>query len=192
MKKTQKGQPGYIRARKIKLGIGTISGLLFMVLIYFIGFLIFDTGKNLVTVLAVLVILPVAKIFVQYLLLPWGVRADEEQYNELKKTAAPLKPYCELMVTAQEKGFAIVYVVIDKDDNIVAYTTQSKAEPEKFEKGVANFLNYYQFDARVKLYTDYRQFEKRVKQLAARNSEITAEQKEHIALVFEKLSIMSV
>lgn len=192
MKRPLKGQPGYIRARKIKLGIGTISGFLMMILIYFIGYLIFDTGKNFITVLAVLVVLPTAKIFVQYLLLPWGVQADSGQYEELKVLAAPLSPYCELMITAQEKSFAIVYIVIDKDDNIIAYTSQAKVEPEKFEKGVTNFLNYYEFDAKVKLFTDYRQFEKRVKQLAAKNTDITAEQKEHIAVVFEKLSIMSV
>lgn len=192
MMKTQKGQPGYIRARKIKLGTGTVSGMLLIVLIYFIGYVIFDTGKNLITVLAVLAVLPVAKFFVQYLLLPWGVRADEKQYEELIKTAAPLKPYCELMVTAQEKSFAIIYMVIDKDENIVAYTTQKNVEPDRFEKGVVNFLNYYDFDAKVKLFTDYRQFEKRVKQLAAKNADITDEQREHIAVVFEKISIMSV
>lgn len=192
MKKLQKGQPGYIRTRKIKLGIGTISGFLLMALIYLTGYLIFDTGKNFVTILAVLVVLPVAKIFVQYLLLPWGVKADETQYDELKKTASPLLPYCELMITAQEKSFAIVYLVIDKDENIVAYTTQPKVEPDRFEKGVTNFLNYYEFDAKVKLFTDFRQFEKRVKQLAAKNTDISDEQKEHIAVVFEKLSIMSV
>ncbi|MGN0378635.1 MAG: hypothetical protein ACI4EU_03505 [Butyrivibrio sp.] len=192
MKKIQKGQPGYIRTRKIKLGIGTISGFLLMALIYLTGYLIFDTGKNFVTILAVLVVLPVAKIFVQYLLLPWGVKADETQYDELKKTASPLLPYCELMITAQEKSFAIVYLVIDKDENIVAYTTQPKVEPDRFEKGVTNFLNYYEFDAKVKLFTDFRQFEKRVKQLAAKNTDISDEQKEHIAVVFEKLSIMSV
>ena len=192
MKKIQKGQPGYIRTRKIKLGISTISGFLLMALIYLTGYLIFDTGKNFVTILAVLVVLPVAKIFVQYLLLPWGVKAHETQYDELKKTASPLLPYCELMITAQEKSFAIVYLVIDKDENIVAYTTQPKVEPDRFEKGVTNFLNYYEFDAKVKLFTDFRQFEKRVKQLAAKNTDISDEQKEHIAVVFEKLSIMSV
>ena len=192
MKKIQKGQPGYIRSRKIKLGAGTLCGFLMMVIVYLIGYLIFNTGKNLVTVLAVLIVLPTAKIFVQYLLLPWGVKADPAEYEEIKSVSSPLKPYCELMITAQEKSFAIVYIVIDKDDNIIAYTTQDKVETDKFEKGVTNFLNYYDFDPKVKLFTDIKQFEKRVKQLSAKNSELNSEQEEHIELVFEKLSIMSV
>ena len=192
MEKTQKGQRGYLRRRKIKLGIGSLTGFLIMILIYFIGYLLFDTAKNYVTILAVLIVLPTAKIFIQYLMIPWKCRATDEEYDEAEKNAAPLKVYGDLLITAQEKSFAISFLVIDKDDNIIAYTADDKAEPEKFEKGVTNFLNYYEFDTKVKLFKDAGQFNKRAKQLAARNSELTDDQKEHIELVFEKLSIMSV
>ena len=64
--------------------------------------------------------------------------------------------------------------------------------PEKFEKGVINFLNYYDYNAKVKLFKDASQFNKRVRQLAARNTELTDEEMEHIDTVFEKVSIMSI
>lgn len=192
MKKAIKGQRGYMHARKIKLGIGTLAGFLMMILIYFIGYLIFNTGKNYVTILAVLVILPTAKIFVQYLMIPWSCKVSDDEYNKAEESAAPLKVYFDLLITAQEKCFAINFLLIDKDENIIAYTADAKAEPEKFEKGVTNFLNYYDFNAKVKLFKDSSQFNKRAKQLAERNHELTNEQNEHIELVFEKISIMSI
>lgn len=187
-----KGERGYMRSRKIKLGVGSLCGFLLMAFIYLTGYLIFDTAKNYVTILAVLVILPTAKIFVQYLMIPWKCRAPEEEYMELAALCAPLKLYCELMITAQEKGFEILYLLIAPDDSIIAYTADSRAGTDRFEKGVTNFLNYYEFDSKVKLFADMGQFKKRAKQLAAKNQELTEEQREHTAYVFEKISIMSV
>ena len=92
-----------------------------------------------------------------------------------------------------EKSFEILYLLIDKDENIIAYTQkQEKVDTDKFEKGVTNFLNYYDYDARVKLYTDLKQFEKKAVYLAGRNSELSEEQLEHVQTVFEKISIMSI
>lgn len=187
-----KGERGYLRSRKIKLGIGSLCGFMLMALIYLTGFLIYGTAKNYITVLAVLVILPTAKIFVQYLLLPWKCNAPEAEYNELSALCLPLKLYCELMITAQEKSFEILYLLIGSDGSIIAYTANQKSETGKFEKGVTNFLNYYEFDSKVKLFTDLGQFKKRAKQLAAGNQELSEEQREHISTVFEKISIMSV
>lgn len=85
-----------------------------------------------------------------------------------------------------------MYLLIGSDDSIIAYTANPKSEPDKFEKGVTNFLNYYEFDSKVKLFTDLGQFKKRVKQITARNQELTDEQRERISLIFEKIAIMSV
>ena len=192
MSLVKKGNPGYARSRKIKLGIFSLVGFLIMAAIYITGYLIFRTGKNYVTILAVLTVLPTAKIFVTYLMIPWSLKADKNTLEELSKQTAPLKPYCELLITAKEKRFAITYLIIGRDDGIIAFTGDSKAKTEDFETGVVNFLNYYDLNANVKLFTDYRQFEKRAKQLAARNSELTNEEAEHIEFVFEKISIMSI
>lgn len=191
-KNVYKGERGYLRSRKIKLGIGSLFGFFLIILIFFIGYMIFDTAKNYVTILAVLVVLPTAKIFVQYLMVSWKCNASKEEYDEIAALCSPLKLYCELMITAQEKSFEILYLLIGRDDSIIAYTANPKSDADKFEKGVTNFLNYYEFDSKVKLFNDLGQFKKRAKQLAARNQELNDEQREHIAYVFEKLSIMSV
>lgn len=192
MKYIFKGEKGYFKSRKTKLGIGSLTGFLLMVVTYFIGYLIFDTGKNFVTIIAVLIVLPTVKIFVQYLMIPWYKKRPEDELLSLQTICAPLKLYTELLITASEKNFEIIYLLIDRNDNIIAYTEKSTKNTELFEKGVTNFLNYYNFDSKVKLFTDLKQFEKRAKQLAASNAELTEDNLEHINLVFEKLSIMSI
>lgn len=192
MKKIYKGNPGYLKSRKIKLGIGVCAGILLIVAIYAAGYIIFDTPKNYVTILAVLAVLPVAKILIQYLMVPWKNNADISEYEQLKKDIEPLPLYCEFMITAQEKRFPILYLVIDKNENIIAYTKNEKADCQAFEKGVVNFLNYYDLNSKVKLYTDLKQFTKKAVQLARQNAEITDSQKEHILYIYEKISIMSV
>lgn len=192
MKTVYKGQPGYTRYRKKRLLTATITGFLMVVIIFAAGYMIFQTPKNYVTVFAILAVLPTVKIFVQYIMVPWKNNASLEVYKRLSETASPLHMYCELIITAQEKTFEVLYLLVDKNENIIAYTENMKSDEEKFEKGITNFLNYYNFDAKVKLYKDFNQFEKKVKTLSSVNKALTPEQQEHIEQVFEKLSIMSI
>ena len=53
-------------------------------------------------------------------------------------------------------------------------------------------MNYYNFDAKVELYTDYDAFINKCKELSKANECITEEEDNHIAFVIEKLSIMSI
>lgn len=192
MKYIDKGERGYMKYRKLKLGIGSLAGFLLVAVIYFIGYFIFGTPKNYVTILAVIVVLPTVKIFVQYLMLPWHCNADKAEYERISREVLPLKLYCELLITAKEKNFEILYMLIDRNDNIIAYTNKAKVECDVFETGVTNFLNYYDFNAKVKLYTDQKQFEKRAKQLSNANFGLSEAEKEHISYVFSKISIMSI
>lgn len=187
----QKGEPGYLRNRKIRLLLASCCGFLLVAAIFLAGYLITGSPKNYITVLAVLAVLPTAKVLTQYLVVPWNHRVSLEDYETLQALCSPLKLYCELLITGSEKNFEILYLIIDKKNHIIAFTENKKADPAKFQKAVVNFLNYYNWNVDAVLFTDRRQFEKRVKQLAALNAELSDAEREHIAEVFEKISIMS-
>lgn len=192
MKKCNKGEVGYFKYKKIQLGMVSLTGLILILGIYLTGYLIWGTPKNYVTILAILVVLPTMKFLVQYLLFPWKNFVVQKDYDELNNKCKPLKLYSELMITASEKRYQISYLLIDKDDNIIAYTPDEKADTMAFEKGVTNFLNYYDFNSKVKLYTDLKSYTKRCTELSIRNRDITMEEQEHILYVYEKISIMSI
>lgn len=192
MTKINKGQPGYYKNRKIKFGILCLAGFLLVFSIYFAGYWIAGTNKNLLTVLAMIIFIPTAKFLIDYFMIPWKSFVRPEEYTEVEKICEPLPVYAELVITASEKRYSISYLLVDKDDNIVAYTTDGKADKEGFKKGVTNFLNYYNFDSKVELYSDYEAYISRCKEISALNLELTDKDDEHIALVLSKISIMSI
>ena len=187
-----KGNPGYNLHRKKKLMWGSIAGFLLMFLLFITGYYIYGTPKNLITVGAVIVVLPTTKIYVQYLMLSWKNNADAEFYEKIKTECPNMKISCELQMTGSEKNFEIVYLAISSANDIIAYTTNEKTEPAKFEKAVTNFLNYYNWDTKVKLYMNLDEFKARLYELSSQVDELSEEQKEHMETVFEKISIMSI
>lgn len=191
MKKKYKGQPGYFKYKKLQNGLISLAGLLIILAVYVAGYIYYGTPRNYITILAVCLFLPIAKFLVQYLMFPWKGYITQSEYDKIAGLCGELDLYSELMITASEKRFQISYLLIDKEDNIIAYTPDNKADITSFEKGVTNFLNYYEFNSKVKLYTELKSFEKKCTNLATRNKELTIEEKEHIQLVLEKISIMS-
>ena len=125
-------------------------------------------------------------------MIPWKSFVSQEDFDKVQKECEPLPVYAELVITASEKRYNVDYLLVDKDENIIAYTKDEKADKEAFKKGVINFLNYYNFDAKPELYTDYEDFIAKCKALAADNENITEEEDNHIMVVIEKISIMSI
>ena len=58
IKNIPKGVPGYFKSRKIKTGIAMVSGYLLVILLFFSGIFIFADRGNLLTVAAILMMLP--------------------------------------------------------------------------------------------------------------------------------------
>lgn len=192
MTKINKGQPGYYKNKKKKYGLICLIGFLLVFGIYFAGYWISGTNKNLLTVLAMIIFIPTAKFLIDYFMIPIKGFVSKEDFTTVEKLCEPLPVYAELVITASEKRYSISYLLVDKDENIIAYTKDLKADKEAFKKGVVNFLNYYNFDAKVELFTDYDAFVSKCKELASANEGITEEEDNHIAFVIEKLSIMSI
>ena len=192
MTKISKGQPGYYRNRKKQFGLLCLLGFLLVLGIYFTGYWIAGTNKNTLTILAIIIFIPTAKFLVDYFMIPWKSFVSQEDFDKVQKECEPLPVYAELVITASEKRFNVAYLLVDKDENIIAYTKDEKADKEAFRKGVVNFLNYYNFNAKPELYTDYEAFMEKCKTLAANNVDITEEEDNHMVVVIEKISIMSI
>ncbi len=193
MKKViKKGEPGYTKYRKKRLLAGSVSGFMLMLLFFVTGYVIYGTPKNLVTIAAVIVVLPTVKIYVQYHMLSWKNNADTEYFERLKKENPSLGIYCELQMTGAEKNYEVMYLAVSKDKDVAAYSHNPATDCAKFEKSVVNFLNYYNWDTKAKMYLDLQEFERHVKSLSEKENGITEEQRREIETIFEKISIMSI
>ena len=192
-KKTNvKGQPGYLLHHKKIYGLWSLIGFLLVLAVFTVSYIIYQDARNYFNILSVLILLPTVKIYVQYSMLPWKNQIDPEQYASLKNTLGTIPVYCELLMTGSEKRFEILYLVIGPGEEILAFSKDLKSDPALFQKSVYQFLNYYNYDAKVTLYHDYEAYQKAVEALAAQYPTLSDEELNHIATVFEKVSIMSI
>ena len=70
MKKVEKGEFGYLAYKKSRNMIKTIIAFAVVLVIFIIGFIIWKSKNNYLTMLAVVLVLPAAKFAVSYFVLP--------------------------------------------------------------------------------------------------------------------------
>ena len=164
MLKLQKGHYGYIKRKKIHL----IAGIIFFV-IGIIGFLaigIITTGsrRNLLTVAAVLLVLPMAKLLVVFIaLLPFSGRPKEE-YDRVAEIVGDGVLDVELVVTASDnKSFCMDYCVFTEKD-VLVYCAQKPKEPKKAQEHLQGFLDAHELKFTVHFIPDFKPFCRRIAQ----------------------------
>ena len=67
--KTEKGQPGYIKAKKQKYLLGAVVEFVIVIAIFVTGYIQTGSRLNLLTVVAVVGCLPAAKMLVEFITL---------------------------------------------------------------------------------------------------------------------------
>ena len=78
MKKVEKGEFGYLAYKKSRNMIKTIIAFAVVLVIFIIGFIIWKSKNNYLTMLAVVLVLPAAKFAVSYFVLIPHKNCDEE------------------------------------------------------------------------------------------------------------------
>lgn len=163
--KIYKGDYGYIKAeRKIEI-IRTIGLLALPILLYVIGFLSTGSNKNLLTFVAVLGSLPLARSAVSmYLFIRAGVCCSEETYKKIVGSGVQAT-YYDLYYTSYKKNFPIACVIL-KRGCFIALTEDKDMLPEDYENHMKEILSNCGGDKiTVKLYTDTDKFIERALEL---------------------------
>lgn len=187
MRTNAKGRVGYLKKEQIRYGMLLFLGFLVIALLYGMGYLLNGSNKNAFTILAVLLVLPTAKVAVLFFMVSSNGKVTIEEYQKLE-ALAPLPVFYELMITVSQKNYVIPYLVISKDYQIVAYTRKKHQDQMGFQKGLTNFLNLYEIQCQVVLMDDSIEFLRICKALNQENSDWTKEEREAVNGVFQKLS----
>ena len=166
IKNVPKGAPGYFKNRKIKTGIAMVSGYMLVLLLFFSGIFIFADRGNLMTVIAIVMMLPTGKMTVNFLMYPRKGKADAAEYNEMCTAYDKLTILADILITPEKKSIEFTYTAIDKA-HIVIYCTDKKLDTAYHGKYIKDFLKHSDITADVSFYTDLNKFKKR---LAAINS----------------------
>lgn len=192
IKTVPKGTPGYFKNRKLKTGMAMVSGYLLVLLLFFSGIIIFADRGNLLTVVAIVMMLPTGKMTVNFLMYPRKGHADAAEFDELCKTGDKLTLLADILITPEKKSIELTYIAIDKA-HILIYCTDKKLDTTYHGKYIKDFLKRSDITTDVSFYTDIIKFKKR---LAAVNSsapdEYTDEEKQRIEDIAYNIKILSI
>ena len=137
--KIEKGQPGYIRARKRKLLLMTALEFAAVIALLILGIMQTGTRLNLLTVAAIVGCLPACKMLVGLItILPYRT-IDPKIVEEIEKKASLLTTAYDMVLTSREKIMPVTAVVI-AGNTVFGYAPDKKTDPEEAAQHIKNIL----------------------------------------------------
>lgn len=129
--KYTKGQYEYAAYNKVKVGIFTICLYILSASIYAIGYFTTGSNKNLLTIVAVLGILPASKMLISFIMNSRVKPIDASLRAEFDKNSEGLNNLYHMYFTSYDTNFRVDHMVITKD-TVVGYSSDLKFDEKKF------------------------------------------------------------
>jgi len=165
-KKTiEKGQFGYLSAKKRKNLIIMLLAFALVLFLFVIGLVIFKDKNNLLTVASIVLVLPAAKFAVAYFILLPHTAATVKLKEAIEKVSGNLIILYDLVISNKTSPIGTQAVAVT-DTLIIALTNEIKADKKLFEDSMREFMRTDQCLVTVKLYTDEKTFLVKVAALA--------------------------
>ncbi len=171
--KIQKGEPGYVKARKIKFFIGAAAEFAIVIALVVLGYVKTGNRMNFFTVLAVVGCLPAAKMLVEFIVLYPHHGIEREKYLEIEEKAPLLTKVYDLVITGNDKVMPVDVLVIS-DHTVCGYTGNEKTDDVKVSRYLKEMLHNNRLEKiTVKVFHDYTAFLARAEGM---NNVMTVEQ----------------
>jgi len=170
MKKTLKGDYGYIRYQKKRRIIITLIMFAIPLLLYFTGLYQTHTRKNLFTFVAILGCLPASKSAVGMILMCLQKPMEKELYDKIRPHIHDLTVIYDTVVSAYEKNTQLPCIVIS-GLNVACYCEDAKVKASFVEEHIKKILSANGYKANVKIFTDLNKFLRRADELYAHREE---------------------
>lgn len=188
MKKVIKGTYGYLQAKRMKVLIHTIILFVIPLALLIAGIVQTGSKKNLLTIVAVLGMLPACKSAVELIMV---FKASKNSCSlkvkeEIEAVQGELQGMYDLYFTSYQKNFSISHMVV-LGKNICGYTENSKCDIGAGEAHLNTMLKQGGYtDMTVKIFSDLTKYCERLKQLNSLEQEKTVKKDEEVrALLFE-------
>ena len=167
MKKTEKGNYGYIKYEKAKRTLITAIMFAIPLIIFFTGLRQTGTRKNLFTLVAILGVLPTAKWATSMIMILLQKPVDRKVYDVTEQIAGDLTHGYELCVTAYEGRLSLDAVVVC-GNSIAAYSSAEKGRFEFMETHMRKIIHGNGLgNPALKIFRRFDQYQERITQLAS-------------------------
>ncbi len=155
--KIKKGDYGYIDYNKKISSIKALSGLGFILIIFFAGIIITKTRLNWFTFSSVLCALPVGKMVVNMIMTFSHKSISTDRYNEIKEKEEDIMVIYDLVITSYENAMQLDSVAI-KGNTLCAYTSDDKLNEEKTTTYIKNILANNGCNTSVKIFKNLKSY----------------------------------
>lgn len=158
----EKGQPGYIKARKLRYLMLAVAEFAVVIAIFVLGYIQTGTKMNLFTVAAVVGCLPASKMLVEFITMAPHKSIDTDIYRELEEKAGLLTRVYDLIITSTEKVMPVEAIVVS-GHVVCGYTSSPKTDETALSRHIKAILKDNHYDKMtVKIFRDYSAFLARV------------------------------
>ncbi len=162
-----KGDFTYHRRETLRAGILAAAMLVLSVSVYFAALWYFKTNQNLFTIMAVLFVLPAAKVLVRWIMLLRAGECSEELAEEIRQHTGKLENAYNLYFTSEKENFNIRHLAV-ADRSIAAYTEDPRCDTAAGERHLRRMLTGNGIHGyRIKIFTDRKAYLTRLDQLQA-------------------------
>lgn len=156
--KIQKGEPGYIKAQKMKFLVGTAAEFGIVIALVVLGYVQTGSRLNLFTVVAAVGCLPAAKMLVELIAIFPHHGVEPDIYKEVEEKAPLLMKAYDLVITGNDKVMPVEVILIS-DHTVYGYTDSQKTDEAKLSSYLKEMLkNNHVEKVTVKVFHDYTAF----------------------------------
>ena len=155
MMKIEKGQPGYVKARKVKYLIWTIAEFGVVIAIFVLGYMQTGTRMNLFTIVAIVGCLPAAKMLVELLTMAPHKSIEPDKYKEIEEKAPLVTRVYDMVITSRDKVMPVDAIVIS-GHVVCGYASSPRTDETLLAKHIKDMLKASHYDKMtVKIFHDY-------------------------------------
>ena len=177
--RVQRGEFGYIRARKRRALFGTIWMALLGIAVFLTGlFLNKMSNRNIFTVIAVLFVLPGAKYLVAYIVTFPYHSVEKERYEKAKQVLSEgMELYTDLVITSPEKVMHLDFAAVG-NGHVICLLGQRKQEISYVRKYLSQGVHNWGSGYKVKIVDSEKMF---LRELAdVKPCEVDEEEEQHV------------
>lgn len=165
IQKYKKGEFGYPPYERKRVIIRTAAYFLISIAVFLLGY--FSTGKkeNLLTIVAVLGMLPSSKSLVAVIMFLKIPKFNEKTYQELSRKAGDVPAIYSMYLTSYKSNFPINCFAI-RGNNLIGYTEFPDCNATACEEHIKGILKQNSFkNMTVKIFHEKTRFMERLEQL---------------------------
>lgn len=170
MKKPQKGEYGYHAYQKKRKLLFSILSMFAVLVIYLTGIFLYHTNKSIYTVIAILAVLPAARILVSYIVLFPFSFSHSEEYQKLAELAGE-HIFCDFILSSSDKFYPLDFIYIS-GGRILCYSDSSKISEKEYETYLKNVLERGCSYSSLKVYKEFSVFYRKIQELEAKQPEM--------------------